>query len=300
MTVRSMTGYGAAVVDIPIGDGAVQRYRVSIRSVNHRFLDVKVRVGRDLAPLEIPFAEKVKARLLRGHVEAWVDSDPDANPASMVQVNRELASEINDMLTQMQSDLGVQQPITMDALTAFPEVVTVRRRRVDPEDHLDSFVAGLDKALDALIVMRAKEGGRLADDLRARVNAMRQMVRKLEAAAPGLVDGQRQRLERRLTGLLAGTGKLDPNRLEQEVAILADKTDVSEELTRLSSHLDQFDAELSKAPQGRGKKLEFLTQELLREVNTIGSKVGDADVTSVVIDAKCELEKVREQVANLE
>jgi uncharacterized protein (TIGR00255 family) len=300
VTVRSMTGFGAAVIDLPMEGGASQRYRIALRSVNHRFLDVKVRAGRELAALEVPFATRVKERLSRGHVDAWIEADPEASAGTDVTVNRELAAQINTMLQVVQRDLSVKESITMDALTAFPEVVVVSRRRVDPEDQKDAFLAGLDRGLDALVLMREAEGERLAEDLRARVDALRAMVQQLFKSAPGLVDSQRQRLDRRLGAMLGGTAKLDPARLEQEVAILADKTDVSEELTRLSSHLDQFVSELNRTPAGRGKKLEFLTQELLREVNTVGSKVGDADVTSVVIDAKCELEKVREQVANLE
>jgi len=300
MTVHSMTGYGSATVDIDTGDGVTHRYTVVLRAVNHRFLDIKLRLGRDMMALESIFTKRLKARLERGHVEGFIEADPGTASRSAVQVDEPLAVELHQKLDGLRQTLGVDAPIAVCDLTAFSDVVAVRRRRIDPSEHLDAFGVGVDQAIEALIAMRAVEGRSTAQDLSGRIAALRRMVVAVTARLPEVVAAHQERLEKRISALLTDPARLDSGRIEHEIAFLADKSDVSEELSRLSSHLDQFMAELDATPRGRGKMLEFLTQELLREVNTSGSKVGAADLTTEVIDAKCELEKVREQVANLE
>ena len=295
-----MTGYGQASVDLE-QDGLVQRFRISIRSVNHRFLDLKLRLGRDLMGLEPGFKRLIKGQLHRGHIEVFVESEAEAGAQAAVGVDRALALEIKSALDGLRADLGIEREVTLRDVTSVSDVLMVRRRRIDPDAHREALAGCLGEALTALSDMRATEGARLAEDLQARIDALRQLRASIHASAPELVSAHRDRLRRRITELLDDGNNVDPGRLEQEVAYLAEKTDVAEEITRLGAHLDAFEAVLNQdGGAACGKKLEFLAVELLREVNTIGSKVGASDVTGAVIDAKCELEKVREQVANLE
>lgn len=299
MTVRSMTGYGSASVDT--GGDRPRRYRIQLRSVNHRFLDVKVRIGRELTALESRLIACVKHRLERGHVDVTVDLEPGYGVASGVTVDVALAIDVREAIGTIRSAVGSTDPVTLGDVLQVGELISVQRHGFDPAGHEAAFDAGMEDAIDALVAMRAAEGVALGEDLQRRVQRMRDIVVQLRAHGPRLVSEHRERLRARVMELLSPDRTLDDARIEHEVAIFADKSDVSEELTRLVSHLDQFHGVLTEErTDGHGKRLGFLTQELLREVNTVGSKIGDASLTALVIDAKCEIEKVREQVANLE
>lgn len=301
MTARSMTGFGAGTATLAGAPGA-PRFRIQLRSVNHRFLDLKLRLGRELLALEAPIKARLKHRLARGHVEVIIDAEPGRAPSWDVQVDEPLAKSLHDALRRTNTALGFEGPIQLAELLRFQEIVQIRRASFKASEHVDDFLEGLDEAVEGLVTMRAAEGANLARDLHSHIDALSECLLRIRDGLPGLLASYRARLERRLADLLQSLERIDNGRFEQEVAYLVERSDVSEELARFESHIQQFRLALDDAQEGqpRGKRLEFLTIELLREVNTIGSKIGDADLTAVVIDAKCELEKVREQVANLE
>ena len=293
MTVRSMTGFGAAS-----GEAAGRRFRVEARSVNNRFLDVKLRLGRELGALEPALQKVVAARLSRGRVEISLNVE-NTSTLREVHVDEALAAQVVESMDALVRKFHLSSGVTGDGLMRLPDLMTVQTPALDVEEATPGLTALVESAVDELTEMRAQEGARLAVDLAQRVATLRDVEARLRARAPSQVLAHRERLESKLAELLGAQSRIDDARLAQEVALIAERTDVTEELTRLSSHLEAFAAELQRSG-GSGKRLEFITQELLREVNTIGSKVSDAEMTALVIDAKCELEKVREQVANLE
>ena len=303
MSLRSMTGFGGAAVEIGTAP-ATQRFRIQVRTVNHRFLDVRFKTGRDMVALEAALTRLVKERVERGHVDVLIEPEPGAPAASEVRIDQKLAGELAWALGHLSTDLpyGSEKFARFDlgAVLAFPGVVTVVHPEVRPEEHSGAFEDGMRAALAALTAMRDEEGLRLEADLQQRLGTLKGLTADLRREAPRLAAGYRARLTRRIDELLGPQNPLDPGRLEQEVALMAERSDVSEEVTRLASHLDQFEGELTRTSCGSGKKLEFITQELLRELNTIGSKIGDADLIRLVIEGKSEIEKIREQVANLE
>jgi len=288
--VRSMTGYGRGVAE----RGAV-RVTVEVRAVNHRFLDVKLR-GAAGAAVEDAVATRLRERLERGAVTATVRLERAGSPPA-VRIDRALARDVHAQLADLARELGTAAP-TLREVVSQPGVITVDDAGLDDADAAAAAGAAAGAALDGLIAMRTAEGATLAADLVARLDGLAATV---DAIAGATADGAAtagDRLRERLARLLE-PGAVDPVRLAQEVAILADRADVTEELVRARSHLDQLRATLtSDGPVGR--RLDFLTQELGREVNTIGAKTSAAAVAHLVVAAKAELEKIREQVQNLE
>ena len=298
MSVFSMTGFGTSVVSL-YADNIEHSLRISVRSVNHRHLDIKTRIGRELMALEPLVASKVREVLQRGHVEVIVETESHDGNRERTLLNRSLARELYSQGTSLAEELGVEAP-SLSEFMRFPGVITTQRLSLPLVNHQADILKGLDEALKSLVSMRAAEGVTLRTDLEMRLERLLTFVATLESALPQIVLEQQQRLTERVAALLADSSALDPQRMEFEVALLADKCDVSEEVTRIRGHLMQFRKELMREPSGSGKKLAFVTQELNREFNTIGSKIGNPELISMVIDAKSELEKVREQVANLE
>ncbi len=290
--IRSMTGFGA-------GHGAAggEELDVEIRSVNHKFCEVKVRLPRELAALEIEIAKAVKERLARGGVEVAVRRPgPGAGLAPRVDVA--LAESYARAFHEIQARLGLPGAVTLADVLAADGVVRLEERSVSPEAAREALRRALGAALDALSEMRAREGEALARDLAARLDLIEASVARVEILVPQVVEHHRARLAERVLELTRGIA-LDPARLAQEVALLADRTDVTEEMTRLRSHLAQARALLGLA-EPAGRKLDFLVQEMHREVNTIGSKAQSAEIAAIVVAMKAEVERMREQVQNVE
>lgn len=292
----SMTGFGRAAVN---ADG--RRLVVEIRSVNHRGLEVKVR-GRHLAAAcEIEIVRAVRATLARGAVQVAVDEESDARPAAL-PVDR--AKAIYRALEDLRHELDLVTPVDLATVAAF---LRLDREGDVPVSQLTwpQVQPALGEALAALVAMRAREGAALAVELEGRRLRIDQLVADLKEATRPLTAKAARRLEERLAS--AGTA-LDPARLAQEVALLADRLDVTEELERLDVHRAHLATLLGGAPSGPeaprtdgvGRSLEFLLQEIGRELNTIGSKALDADVSALVIAGKAEMEKIREQAQNIE
>lgn len=297
--VRSMTGFGRGEAAGPAG-----RLTVEVRAVNHRFSEVMVRLPRQLGALEERVRKEVLARIARGRVDVFINWDQTGTGARRVKVDRDLAVAYYSALKELGEATGSPVAISAEILARLPDVLVVEEAEVNLEALGPTLTEALAQALGGLMAMREREGEHLATDLRMRVNYIDQFTRDIARRAPQVVEEYRQRLQRRVEELLGGAAP-DPGRLAQEVAIFADKSDITEELRRLSSHLAQFRSGLdAQVPAGDasavGKRLDFLVQEMVREINTIGAKANDPLVTAAVVAAKSEIEKIREQVQNIE
>lgn len=297
----SMTGYGRGE-----GQGPNGLVTVEIRSVNHRFCEVVLRMPRSLQALEDRVRRQIQDQIARGRLEVAVSIDRKSaaqGRAAAVQIDTELALAYYNHLKELGEKLGVRGDISLDMISRLPEVLVLTEPESDPEEMWPALAEAVSGALEQLTAMRQREGEALQAELRGRLETLQRLQADLSARAGQLPAQFLERLQRRLAELLppgsAGAASLDPGRLEAEAALLAERADVSEELARLASHLEQFGATLQDdGPVGR--KLDFLIQELNREINTIGSKAGDLDIARLVLAAKAELEKMREQVQNVE
>ena len=292
--MRSMTGFGAASLE----QGGVS-LRAEVRAVNHKHLQVKLRLPAEFLELEPEVEALVKARLDRGSVNLNV-SLASAGGSGGPQVNPEVAMRLQKDLLKLAKQLKLEPKISLDTLAQLPGVVTnsgTELRTLEREKKLLFKV--VQAALEAMESMREAEGKALARDLKHNRKILEQLAKQIEKRMPLVVQGQHTALTRRVEELLAGRATLQPNDLAREVALIADKLDVAEELTRLRSHFAQFDSILARSgPVGR--QLDFLVQELLRESNTIGSKCTDAEVAHAVVEMKTAIERLREQVHNVE
>ena len=291
--VKSMTGYGRAR---EMRNG--RDITVEVRSVNNRYLDCSVKM-----PCAYIFAEdRMKARvqqaISRGKVDVFVTIDASAADAAVVAVNEPLARGYYDALTRLKTMFDLSGDITPEVLAKFPDVLAVTKAEEDVEAIAADICAVLDDALAAYNAMRAVEGEKLAADVAGRITTIEAVVGKVEERSPQTVAAYRQRLEAKMQEVLQST-TIDESRILTEAAIFADKIAVDEETVRLRSHIAQLQAMLvSGEPVGR--KLDFLIQEVNRECNTIGSKCNDLTIAQDVVNMKAEVEKIREQVQNME
>lgn len=289
--MKSMTGFGVGEAQTPAG-----RLIVEVRAVNHRFLDVRVRAPRELGDLAA-FAEQLgREKLTRGRIEVAIRVESAGGQAVALDVDR--ARGAYEALCKLRDELSPSAEVPLSLLAAVPDLFSPASEK-ERETMRSACRSAFDRAVSALETMRVEEGRVLSDDLRARLVAVRRATDAIGARAPQLVDVYQKRLKQRLARLVGSEVPLDPGRLEQEVALLADRSDVTEELIRLNSHCGQFEA-LFDVKEACGRRLDFLLQEMVREVNTIGSKAQDADVAHLVVEAKSELERMREQVQNVE
>jgi uncharacterized protein (TIGR00255 family) len=291
--IKSMTGYGK-------GDAFSEKgsFLVEIRSVNHRYGEVSVRMPRAFLSQENEIKRLVSAQLKRGKIDVTVQWEEASGVDSIPQVNRELALGYCETFRQLSGELGLPGEVPLALILAQKGVLRDSGTTVDEAGLLPQLTGAVRSALTAIDSMRTREGEALASDLLARRRDVAGWVGQIRERTPLMVAEYQQKLATRLEQLL-GDVELDSARLAQEVALLADRCDITEELVRLDSHFAQFDEALRmKEPVGR--KLDFLMQEMNREVNTIGSKANDAAIASLVIQVKAEMEKMREQVQNVE
>jgi len=295
--IHSMTGFGNA--RFRVGDFT---FELEVRSVNHRHFDARIRLPRLLTNLEPDVRARLSARLARGKVDLSVIAPEGGALAPRLDVDLAAAREYLAAARALAESDGVAGELDAASLLSLPGV----SRFVEPElaDGLlrERTLAAVDEALTALFAMRASEGAALARDLRARLDRALELTAEIEQRSGLIQEAVRERLRKRARQLEAETGLLDEARLHQEIAIAAERMDVTEEIVRLRSHVDQFRELLDAAGPGRpvGRQLEFLLQELAREANTIGSKGSDAPIAHWVVELKTELERLREQVQNVE
>jgi uncharacterized protein (TIGR00255 family) len=287
-----MTGHGRGA-----GEAGGRRFSVEARSVNHRFLDLKLRAGGLDARAEEAVQQAVRRRIERGALTLTIREDGGAG-RHPVRVDVDAARQVHGALEGLRQALGYAEPVPLDVVLAQPGVLVP----ADAEGQ-DAALPGLLAAVDAALVelggMRRREGAALAADLLDRIGRLAGLADAIAAHAAGVPAELRRRLEERLGKLLEGRAPIDENRLAAEVALYADRADITEELVRLRAHLDSLRAAIGE-DAAVGRRLDFLVQEVGRELNTIGSKSQSVDITRRVVDAKAELEKIREQVQNVE
>jgi uncharacterized protein (TIGR00255 family) len=295
--IHSMTGFGSIRFRVD-----AWTFELEIRSVNHRHFDARIRLPRLLASLEPDVRARLANRLARGKIDLTVTAPEGGAPAPRLEVDLAAAREYLAAGRALAQSDGVPGELDAKSLLALPGV----SRFIEPAiaDGLlrERTLTAIDEGLEALFAMRASEGAALARDLGARLDRVGELSGEIEQRSPIVQESVRERLRKRARQLEAETGLLDEARLHQEVAFAADRMDITEEIVRLRSHLDQFRALLDGAGPGRpvGRQLEFLLQELVREANTIGSKGSDAPIAHWVVELKTELERLREQVQNVE
>lgn len=292
--ITSMTGFGAA-------DGVVGAFRltVEIRAVNHRFFNPTIKLPGTLSRWESDVRETLRKRFARGHVTlaAWIDRD---GVEPVVAIDETRAAAYVTQLRALRDRLAIEGDVDLVTLLRMPDVLTAERREDAEVTSSDELLGIVERAADALGAMRIAEGARIAAYLSERLAIIEQALARISARAPERVVEQRTRMQAALAGLLDGVA-VDPQRVAQEIAILADRIDVSEELSRFHAHIAAFRGAMDNpAGEAVGKRLGFLLQEMLREANTTGSKANDAAMLSDVVVIKEELERLREQVENVE
>ena len=290
--MHSMTGYGRCQIE---RDGRMMT--VEVKSVNHRFLDVSYRLARHLMFLDDAVRKGVGAKLARGHVDVFVNYENHREDAREVRVDTGLALAYQKAFGELTQALGCANSAGVMEYARMPDVLTVQESDEDQEAVRDLFCDALSGALDALIMMRAQEGESMKRDILDKISKIEGIREAVAVRAPMVVDEYRLKLKERIAALT--DGEIDEARLLTEIAIFADRAAIDEELVRLLSHTAQIRKTVELA-EPVGRKLDFLVQELNREVNTIGSKAMDAEIAQHVVQAKGEIEKLREQVQNIE
>ncbi|NVN90816.1 MAG: YicC family protein [Desulfuromonadales bacterium] len=291
--IKSMTGFGKGEASAEQG-----RFTVEIRSVNHRYGEVSVRMPRGFLALENDVKKALSNSLKRGKIDAYIQWEEAGGVAAMPQPDLLLARGYAELLRTLSADLGMEEQPSLGMILAQKGVLRDTVAVVEENECLPQLMSAVQSAVSAIEAMRCREGEALLSDLTARRVQVAEWVERIGERSPQVVSEYRLKLKLRLDQLLEGV-EIDPTRLAQEVALMADRCDVTEELVRLASHFDQFDEAL-RTDEPVGRKLDFLMQEMNREINTIGSKSSDAEVTSLVIRIKAEMEKMREQVQNVE
>ena len=291
--IKSMTGYGGA-------KGSAEGLSVSIelKSVNNRYLDVSVKLPRTMLFAEEPIKAAVGRHISRGKVDVFVTVDQSASDDMEVRVNEPLLKGYIEALSAAAEKFGLQNDMTVMSLCRLPDVLSTDRREIESSALMTGITEILERALTEYDAMRLREGEKLRDDVLARLETISRLTGLVEENAPKTVAEYRARLEQKLQEVLA-TANIDESRVLTEAAIFADKIAVDEETVRLRSHISQLRG-LTNGESPAGRKMDFLIQELNREANTIGSKCQNADIAHVVVELKAEIEKIREQIQNVE
>lgn len=293
--VKSMTGFGRGEYN----DGK-RNMIAEIKSVNHRYSDISVRMPRRYQFAEDAVRSTVKQHISRGKIDVQISVEYIAESDIKVELNKPLAEQYIQNFKVLKDEYGVQGEVTLELLSGMPEVLKQSSDVEDEDEIRQSIIKATDAAAENLEKMRAVEGEKLAEDLLERADLIKAMVSEIEVKAADLPGIYKEKLRARIDELLDGASVVPEERLAQEVAIFADHADITEEITRLRSHMDQMKSIINESKGADGKKLDFLVQEMNREANTIGSKANDLGITEVMLRIKSEVEKIREQVQNIE
>jgi len=293
---KSMTGFGRGEYH-----DKDHRFTVEIRAVNHRFNDIVIKIPKNLSALEDRVRKSIAGTLARGRIDVVVTADDYLERQRRVRVDKGLACAYFSALKDVADACGIDiQVVNAYDIAKFPDVLKTEETSEDLETLWPKLAEAIDKALGSLLEMRIAEGENIHRDLSARIKAIRGLGAAIALRAPAIVEAYRERLRERCREILSEVNALpDEARLLQEVAIMADRTNITEELVRLESHLDQF-AQAMQGEAAVGRKLDFILQELNREANTIGSKSNDMAAGALMVEMKSEIEKVREQIQNIE
>jgi uncharacterized protein (TIGR00255 family) len=291
--IKSMTGFGRCEVA-----ENNRKFTVEIKSVNHRYLDVNIKMPKKLNFFESAIRAELKNYISRGKVDLFISYEDYTENHANIRYNRELAAEYRKYLRQMQEEFGLEDDIRVSTLSRYPEVFTMEEQNVDEGELWKELRKAIQGAAESFVQTRVAEGERLREDLLQKLDGMLGLVDFIAERSPRIVQEYRQKLEERVKDLL-GDAQVDENRLLTEVTIFADKVCVDEELVRLRSHIETTKATLQEGGS-MGRKLDFIAQEMNREANTTLSKSNDLEVSNCAIELKTEIEKVREQIQNIE
>lgn len=291
--IRSMTGYGSAK-----GHAGNLEITVEVKSVNNRYLDASVRMPRTFLFAEDALKSAVGHHISRGKVDMFINVDSSAADDMIVKVNEPLLKGYLDAIRLISEKYGVENDLTAVSVGRFPDILSVVKKDLDADELTSALVAIAEEALCDFDAMRQREGEKLRTDILSKLNTIESLVSVVEKESPRTVEAYQNRLREKLNEVLSSTG-IDENRILAEAAIFADRVAVDEETVRLRSHMSQLRSMLS-AGSPIGKKIDFLIQEFNREANTIGSKCQNSDIAHVVVDLKSEIEKIREQIQNIE
>lgn len=290
--IKSMTGYGKANLL-----EKQREYQVEIKSVNHRYLDISVKMPRVLSYLEEEVKKEIATKIKRGKVDVFITFENHSTQGKEVKINTELAEIYISELKKLAKQENILDNIEVIEVAKFPDVLMLQNKQED-EAIQNELIKTVKEATRKLIYMREMEGNKMAEDIQKRITKIQEKVKEISVLSSGLIDEYVVKLEERIKEILK-IQEVDQARLAQEVVIYADKCSVEEEVTRLESHIVQFE-NLLKTEETVGKKLDFIVQEMNRETNTIGSKANKLEITNNVIDVKTELENIREQIQNIE
>ena len=290
--IKSMTGYGKSNMSKNL-----REYQVEIKSVNHRYLDVSVKMPRSLSYLEEEIKKAVSAKLTRGKVDVFITFNNNSLEGRDIKINTEIARMYIKELRDLAESEGIVADIPVTEISKLPDVLTIQNNQ-DDETIKNELLEVTNQAIENLVGMRKIEGEKIAQDLFTRIQDIDGKVKKISSLSTGLIEDYVVKLNTRIKELLQDQ-EIDEARLAQEVVIYADKCSIEEEVTRLNSHIYQF-RELLNSNEAVGKKLDFMIQEMNRETNTIGSKANNLEITNEVINMKTQLENIREQVQNIE
>lgn len=287
-----MTGYGKANLS-----KQEREYQVEIKSVNHRYLDISVKMPRVLSYLEEAVKKEISSQVKRGKIDVFITFENNSSEGKEIKINTEIAKIYIDELKRLAKQENILANIEVTEISKFPDVLNIQNKQED-ETIQSELLETVGQATEKLVQMRATEGSKIAEDLSVRIKAIQEKVEEISSLSTGLIEEYVVKLESRIKEI-ARNQEMDEVRLAQEVVIYADKCSVEEEITRLKSHILQFE-KLLHTEESIGKKLDFIIQEMNRETNTIGSKANHLEITNDVIDVKTELENIREQIQNIE
>jgi uncharacterized protein (TIGR00255 family) len=271
---------------------------VEVKAVNHRFLETVLRTPSALFPMEMQYKKKITERFKRGRIEVFIKLEGEGSETSKINFNPEIARAYYDVLNRMKEELNLESPVTLKTLAGFRDIFSPPAETQLDADFLIQVEKTFLEALDIMTGMRQEEGVMLFQDMQMRLKAIGDILENIKLRSPQVIHEYQKRLSDRVKELTEGY-TIDEARLAQEVAIMAEKTDITEEIVRLNSHISQFEA-LLQSDDAEGRKIDFLLQEMNREINTLGSKAGDVAIVREVIEVKSELGKLREQAQNIE
>lgn len=291
--IKSMTGFGRC--EVTEGD---RKYTVEMKSVNHRYLDVNIKMPKKLNFFESSIRNELKNYIQRGKIDMFITYEDFSESNVCIKYNREIAAEYLEYLKSMAEDFGLDNDIRVSALSRYPEVFSMEEQTIDEEEIWNGLVKALQGAAESFVQTRITEGGNLCKDLIAKLDGMLEHVAFIEERSPQIIEEYRKKLYDKVQDFLADAS-VDESRLLTEVTIYADKVCVDEELVRLRSHIETMKQALIEGG-GIGRKLDFIAQEMNREANTILSKANDLAISNRGIELKTEIEKVREQIQNIE
>ena len=290
--IKSMTGYGRAKLSKDD-----REYQIEIKSVNHKYLEISVRIPKQLSYLEETINKEIAKKVKRGKIDVFVTFENNPLEGKEIKINTELAKAYIDELKKLAEKENILSDIQVTEISKYPDVLNIQSSQ-DDEKITEEVLETITIATDNLVQMRGTEGNKISEDLLKRLNIINKKVEEIAKLSTGLIEEYVVKLEERINEILKNQ-EIDKTRLAQEVVIYADKCSIEEEVTRLNSHISQF-KNLLNSNEAIGKKLDFIIQEMNRETNTIGSKANNLEITNGVIDIKTEIENIREQVQNIE